>query len=194
LAICCLFLTLSACGGEEIILPSEDEVPLSDGVSSATVEVDIPESGEQGGLPLTRQADASFDGELPGSPELPGEALTCALTVSCAKTLYTTEALPAQTRALLPPDGLIFEDAEAAFYDGESVFDVLRRELARAGISFSYSETPGDTSPRIESIADIDEGVGLYWHYRVNGEFTHVGCGEFVVSIGDIIEVFFVVV
>ncbi|MCL2388518.1 MAG: DUF4430 domain-containing protein [Defluviitaleaceae bacterium] len=92
---------------------------------------------------------------------------------------------------LVPEDGVIFHATEVTAYEGESVFDVLNREMRNAGIHLVVRRTPIFDSVYIEAINNIfefDEGPLSGWKYRVNGEFISIGASLYLVQPDDVIE------
>jgi hypothetical protein len=92
---------------------------------------------------------------------------------------------------VLPPDGIIYETKEVTFYEGESVFDVLLREMKKNKIQMEFEMTPVYNSNYIEGINNIYEfdcGELSGWMYRVNGWFPNYGCSRYMLKDGDVIE------
>ncbi len=117
-------------------------------------------------------------------------ALTCTLSVS-ASTLAGNGGASSEVTALIPEGGYLFAPAEVEFSSGESVFDVLSRELTKAGIHFEFSETPAFNSKYIEGIGNIyefDGGELSGWMYSVNGEFPNVGASAYTLCDGDVVK------
>ncbi len=59
---------------------------------------------------------------------------TCTISVSCKAILDNMDLLDKDKWELVPKDGLIYGEKTVAFYEGESVFNVLQREMKKAGI------------------------------------------------------------
>ena len=92
---------------------------------------------------------------------------------------------------LVPEDGVIFPAAPVAFYDGESVFNVLQREMKKAGVHMEFADTPMYNSVYIEGIGNLYEfdcGERSGWMYRVNGWFPNYGCSRYQLEPGDTVE------
>lgn len=92
---------------------------------------------------------------------------------------------------MVPEDGTILANKQVEFYDGESVFDVLLREVKSAGIHMEYEFTPMYNSSYIEGINNLyefDGGELSGWMYKVNGWFPNYGCSRYEVKPGDVIE------
>ena len=95
---------------------------------------------------------------------------------------------------LVPPDGVIYSSDGVEYSDGDSVYDVLYREMRNAKIHFEYVNTPALNSVYIKGINNIYEfdcGGLSGWTYRVNGEVPDYGCSQYFISPGDIVEILY---
>ncbi len=100
-------------------------------------------------------------------------------------------SLKAEKALLVPDDGVIFAERQVEFTPGESVFDVLFREMRNAKIHMEFNQTPAHKSAYIEGINnfyEFDCGELSGWMFRVNGEFPNMGCSKYVIEPGDKIE------
>lgn len=128
---------------------------------------------------------------LPPSNENKEVDLTCTLSVSCATVLNNISKLTKEKHSIIPSDGIIFKEKEVVFYEGESVFNVLLREMKQNKIHFEFVNVPVFKSAYIEGIGNLYEfdcGELSGWMYRVNGEFPNFGCSQYTVKKGDKIE------
>jgi hypothetical protein len=119
------------------------------------------------------------------------KAFTCTISIRCGTLLDNLDALDEEKRELVPDDGVILTEVKATFFEGESVFDVLRRETKRAKIHMEYVDTPIYNSAYIEGIANLYEfdcGEGSGWMYEVNGWFPNYGSSRYVLKDGDEVE------
>lgn len=130
----------------------------------------------------------------PASAE-PGEennkAPTCTLSVRCDSILNHMDWLDKEKAELVPPNGVIYEERVVSFQEGESVFDVLLREMKNNQIHMEFENTPLYKSAYIEGIANLYEfdcGELSGWMYRVNGVFPNFGCSKYILHDGDKIE------
>lgn len=92
---------------------------------------------------------------------------------------------------VLPADGVIYKAQKVTFYEGESVFDVLLREMKKNKIHMEFSMTPIYNSNYIEGIHNIYEfdcGELSGWMYKVNGWFPNYGSSRYMLKDGDIVE------
>lgn len=122
-----------------------------------------------------------------------GEAAqtTCTISISCAVLLNNADLLPEEKCELVPASGCILAPTAVTFSEGESVFDVLKRTLAKYGIHMEFVDTPAYNSAYIEGIGNIyefDAGALSGWMYRVNGSFPNYGCSRYILQKGDVIE------
>ena len=74
-------------------------------------------------------------------------AHTCTLSVRCDTILDHLDRLDAEKAELVPEDGVIFPETQVTFYEGESVFNLLQREMKQAKIHLEFEETPLITPP-----------------------------------------------
>lgn len=118
-------------------------------------------------------------------------AHTCTLSVRCDTILDHLDWLDAEKAELVPEDGVIFPETQVTFYEGESVFNLLQREMKQAKIHLEFEETPLYHSAYIEGIHNLYEfdcGEGSGWTYRVNGWFPNYGCSRYQLQEGDVVE------
>lgn len=115
----------------------------------------------------------------------------CTLTVRCDTILENLESLEPEKREIVPSDGVIFPEKSVAFSEGESVFDVLLREMKQNKIHMEFVNTPMYSSAYIEGIANLYEfdcGELSGWMYSVNGIFPNYGCSLYTLCEGDVVE------
>ena len=131
---------------------------------------------------------------LPVEPEnatLTSIAYTCTLSVRCDTILGNIKNLDPEKVELVPEDGVILETITVTFYEGESVFNVLQREMRRANIHMEFVNTPIYNSAYIEGISNLYEfdcGELSGWMYKVNDWFPNYGCSRYQLKQGDVIE------
>lgn len=119
------------------------------------------------------------------------EEQTCVLSVRCDTLLAKLGQLSAEKQSLVPGDGILFPEAEVVFYEGESVFHVLQREMKKNRIHMEFVNTPGYQSAYIEGIGNLYEfdcGELSGWMYRVNGQAPGYGSSRWILQDGDVIE------
>jgi len=91
---------------------------------------------------------------------------------------------------LIPPDGIIFSGT-AEFFEGESVFNVLSREVRKNRIFRDSVNTPIYNSAYIKGINNIyefDAGERSGWIYSVNGIFPNYGSSNYILHADDVIR------
>lgn len=128
-------------------------------------------------------------------PETPAEEknqeLTCSLSVRCDTVLNNMEKLNPEKAELIPSDCIIYPETVLEFTDGESVFDVLLREMKANKIHLEFVNAPVYGSSYIEGIGNLYEfdcGELSGWMYRVNDKFPNYGCSKYILKPGDKIE------
>ncbi|MDD6275086.1 MAG: DUF4430 domain-containing protein [Clostridiaceae bacterium] len=142
------------------------------------------EAGAESVPEETSGAAEDGSGETVASP-------SCTLIIRCDTLLGKLEELPDGKAELVPADGLLLEATNVAFSEGESVFDVLKRELQARRMHLEFSENPLYDTAYIDGICNLYEydcGELSGWIYRVNGETPGYGCSQYLLSDGDVIE------
>ena len=112
--------------------------------------------------------------------------------VRCDTINNNPDLLDKAKHTVVPKDGIIFEKSNLMFSEGDSVFDVLLREMKNNKIHFEYVNTPMYNSVYLEGINNIYEfdcGAGSGWLYKVNGEFPACGCSQYILKNNDVIEI-----
>ncbi len=115
----------------------------------------------------------------------------CALTVRCDELLSNLDKLSRSKYNLIPKDGIIFSSERAKFSQGESVFDVLCREMKDNNIHMEFEYTPGFGSYYVKGIGNLYEsdcGNMSGWIYKINGKIPSVGCSQYILNHGDVVE------
>ncbi len=156
---------------------------------AAEMQID-PETGKDkyqtdpvpSGMPLPVEPEEAVIGE---------QEYTCTLSISCASILDNMELCDPEKRELVPEDGWILEPTQVTFYEGESVFHVLRRVCKQMKIHMEFENTPIYNSAYIEGISNLyefDVGELSGWMYQVNGWFPNYGCSRYQLKDGDVIR------
>ncbi|MBO5364181.1 MAG: DUF4430 domain-containing protein [Clostridia bacterium] len=112
----------------------------------------------------------------------------CTLTVRCDDVFQNLENLAEGKETILPQNGILYPEQTVEFSQGESVFDVLCREMRKNNIHFEFVKTPMYNSVYIEGIGNLYEfdcGDTSGWMYRVNGEKPNYGCSQYLLKEGD---------
>lgn len=133
----------------------------------------------------------SFSSDSSEISEITDAELTCTLSVRCDTVLKNIAWLDPVKRGIVPPDGVIFPETEVTFSDGESVFNILLREMKKNKIHLEFVNTPVYNSAYIEGIGNLYEfdcGELSGWLYKVNGSFPSYGCSRYKLNPGDKVE------
>lgn len=116
---------------------------------------------------------------------------TATLSVSCKTILENMHALDKEKWELVPEDGIIFPATQVVFYEGESVFNLLQREMKKNNIHMEFVNTPIYNSAYIQGINNLyefDVGELSGWMYKVNEWFPNYGASRYQLQDGDVIE------
>ena len=154
---------------------AHDNSGVSGAESAANQNTDVPEE------------PSSAAGVVPDVPE---EELHVVLSVSCAS-LVGNASLDPEKAELVPSDGVLFAAAEVVFYPGETVFNLLAREMRKNGIHMEFASFTAYKTAYVEGIGNLyefDAGELSGWMYRVNGVFPNKGCSAYTLSDGDVVE------
>ena len=138
--------------------------------------------------------DASSPGGGTGSsapaPDTP-QALTCTLTIRCDNILAHLDQLDPSRREFVPEDGVIYAARQVTFQEGETVYDLLKREAAQAGIQLTHDGSAYLQTIYITSIHNLrakDCGETGGWMYQVNGSTPGMSCSAYRLADGDFVS------
>jgi len=126
----------------------------------------------------------------PQDAKISDTALTCTISVRCDTIINNMKYLNLEKHELVPEDGWILKPTTVTFYEGESVFNVLQREMRRARIHLEFSNVPIYNSAYIEGINNLyefDVGELSGWMYKVNDWFPNFGSSRYQLMDGDVI-------
>ena len=188
-----LLLVLSGCGG------NGGSAPPSPSPTFSQENIDYSESQGMELDPETKldkyNTEPVPEGKpLPVEPENATVTETeyhCTFSISCASILDNMDKCKKNKRELVPEDGWILEPTEVVFFEGESVFQVLKRECKRRSIHMEFENTPIYNSAYIEGIHNLyefDVGELSGWMYSVNGWYPNYGCSRYALKDGDVVE------
>lgn len=178
-------------------LSAEEKMALAERMSGNTdpsVSAEPPEvqSGSNTAPPAEPGNDEdNQNAPSPNDSESEVKELTCTMSISCANILKNIAWLNKDKLELIPKDGIIFAETTVAFYKGESVFNLLVREMKKNKIHLEFVNTPVYNSAYIEGINNIYEfdcGELSGWMYRVNGVCPNYGCSRYILKQGDKVE------
>ena len=131
---------------------------------------------------------------VPIEPEnviISDKELSCTMSIRCDTILKNIAWLDKDKVELVPNNGIIFAEQTVTFYEGESVFNLLVREMKRNKIHLEFENTPIYNSAYIEGIGNLYEfdcGELSGWMYKVNGWFPNYGCSRYQLKSGDKVE------
>lgn len=120
--------------------------------------------------------------------------LQATLSVTCKSILNNMNLFNTDKIEVLPEDGIIYETKTITFSEGESVFDVLLREMQENNIHMEFVMTPIYNSHYIAGINNLYEfdcGELSGWMYRVNEWFPNYGVSRYLLEDGDKIELIY---
>ncbi|RXZ83010.1 DUF4430 domain-containing protein [Paenibacillaceae bacterium] len=117
--------------------------------------------------------------------------MTATLFVTAATILDNMDQFNEDKLEVLPKDGIIYKKRTVTFYEGESVFDLLLREMKSNKIHMEFSMTPIYNSNYVEGINNLYEfdcGELSGWMYKVNGWYPNYGSSRYSLQDGDVVE------
>ena len=117
--------------------------------------------------------------------------MTCTFSIECSTILNNWNDLKESKAEFVPADGWILYPSEVEFYEGETVFDVLKRVCNEAGIQMESEWTPMYNSyyvSGINNLYEFDCGKDSGWMYCVNGWYPNYGCSKYTLEDGDTVE------
>ena len=160
----------------------------------AVGETTPPNTEHDTTFPVAQEHLESPASRTPVEPEdmVSGDgSFTVTLSVRVDTLLHNMHILHRDKHELVPADAIIFPVTQVTAFEGESVFNVLQREMRRHGIHMASRFTPVFNSAYVEAINNLyefDVGELSGWMYKVNGWFPNFGSSRFVLSPDDIIE------
>ena len=83
--------------------------------------------------------------------------MTCTFSIECSTILNNWNDLKESKAEFVPADGWILYPSEVEFYEGETVFDVLKRVCNEAGIQMESEWTPMYNSYYVSGINNLYE-------------------------------------
>ncbi len=163
---------------EEIV--QEEEIP--------PILYDVEETKTQ--QPIKEEIEIATE-KIEETEEDTVNELSCTLSVKCDAIIDNIEMLNPEKRDIVPQNGVIFAEQTVVFYEDESVFNLLVREMKKNKIHLEFVNTPIYNSAYIESIANLYEkdcGKNSGWLYLVNGQSPSYGCSNYKLKEGDKVE------
>ena len=140
---------------------------------------------------LERGGNVQVDDNGNENPNDGKEKKYCTISIRCDTILNNMKDLDKGKGKYVPSNGIILSSSQIEFYEGETVFDVLKRACNLANIQIEYSWTPIYGSYYVEGLNhlyEFDCGGQSGWMYKVNGWYPNYGCSEYKIKEGDIIS------
>ena len=170
--------------------------------SSEGVEKDSEEYSQSQGMEINKSTgkDSYLTDPVPEGKSIPVEPqevsisdiqYTAKLSVRCDTILDNMKWLDKEKLELVPDDGVIFPATDVVFYEGESVFNILQREMKKNKIHMEFRNTPIYDSAYIigiNNLYEFDVGELSGWMYNVNGWFPNYGASRYQLKEGDVVE------
>lgn len=166
----------------ENLIEATQEEPLQT-IQQSDIEQQLPQKN-------AKDTEEQHKEEIPDSSANVQENY-CTLTVQCKTILSNMDKLKKEKQPYVPDDGIIFTEKTVQINPEETVFDVLLREMRNNKIHMEFVETPVYKSMYIKGINNLYEfdcGELSGWSYRVNGQMPEVGCSQYFVKSGDVVE------
>lgn len=176
----------------DISLPVVEKVESS--VQSESNKENVTVTKEDTGEDKYKTDPVPYGKPEPVEPEntaVTDKELTCTLSVRCDTILNNLDLINKEKADIVPKDGVIFSKKTVVFYEGESVFNILTREMKRNKIHLEFVNVPIYNSAYIEGIANLYEfdcGELSGWMYKVNDWFPNYGCSRYKLKEGDRVE------
>lgn len=118
----------------------------------------------------------------------PSDKKYCTIEIRCDTILNNMDKLTPGLEKYVPKNGVILSTIQVEIYDGENVFDILKRVTRDNRIQMEFRNDPVYSGAYIEGINylyEFDCGNESGWMYKVNGWFPNYGCSQYKVQNGD---------
>ncbi|QNM05712.1 DUF4430 domain-containing protein [Qiania dongpingensis] len=150
-------------------------------------------SGNQGGNSQTAPTQPAPTQPAPTQTATEPEEVTrtCIIEIRCDTVLNNMDQLTEGLEGYIPGNGVILSASEVELYEGETVFDVLKRTTRETGIKLEFRNDGVHGAGYIVGINHLNEfdcGEGSGWMYTVNGWFPNYGCAKYVLEDNDVIQ------
>ncbi|MGL5257148.1 MAG: DUF4430 domain-containing protein [Proteocatella sp.] len=138
-----------------------------------TVEKDTLDQGGNSGTPSGGTAGGTTGGS--GGGVIPTKEITVTLSID-KQTI---------------DKGYVLEPTVIKINKGDTVWNVLQKEMDARGISYRFSNSNQFGSVYVESIdgdGEFDHGRWSGWMYNVNGTYPNYGCSKYILNGGETIQ------
>lgn len=172
--------------------PVTMEPPEQVQASREQTETDTERSTEKPTSPVQNLTSEPPKPVAPQEQTTSNDKIICNFSVSCASILKHMDMLDEEKTELIPADGWIIKPVEIEVNEGESVFDILKRECKNRSIHLAFRWTPIYNSAYVEGINNIYEmdcGSSSGWTYYINDYFPNFGMSQYVPKNGDTIKI-----
>lgn len=179
----------------------EENTENTDGQQTETGETESTRTGNTQTAPKQDSEEESSELPLPGAEEdedrssgdgntgNTGKQNTVTFTIRCDTAVANGMAKESKWAGIVPADGCILPVITMEFEEGETVFDLLCRVRDTYKLQMEYSgANGGEYIEGINNLYEFDGGRWSGWMYCVNDWYPNYGCGQYVVSAGDVIE------
>jgi hypothetical protein len=166
---------------------SSPEPSESVATPTPSIEPSAPPAGSPSPKPTVPSAESTASSS---GPEGEKQA-QCTILVECTQVLSAMDSLKEEKYDIIPKDGIILQEQTIDLTEGDTPFDILRRETKRNKIQMKFSKTPLTGTVYVEGIGNLNEfdcGGTSGWMFSVNGEVPSVSAGEYVLKDGDIVR------
>ena len=133
-------------------------------------------------------ASVVSDRLLPVSSEKVSAKKYCMVEIRCDTVVDTGKLTNQAVAKYIPKDGTILAETRVEITDGETAFEVLKRDTREKRIQMEFRNDPLYSGAYIEGINhlyELDGGSGSGWMYKVNGWFPNYGCSQYKMKDGD---------
>lgn len=89
-------------------------------------------------------------------------------------------------------NGDIKSFTEKEISKNQSAFDLVKQVAEENNIGLKYKDYGGELGIFIEAIGGVENNIEQWWQYWVNGNYSVVGAGSYLLQPGDLIEFKFV--
>ena len=171
---------------------------VSSAASSRSVVTSSPVSSTSLSKPTSQAISKSTSSnavapKVPTASKAPSAvaAYNCSLFITCSDILKNKDQFSAEQLSVVPKDGLIYQASGITFKDGDTVYDLLIREMKAKNINVDHATSPLYGATYINGIDNIYEkkyGSSSGWLYAVNGKQPPVGCSSYKLKSGDKIQ------
>ena len=114
---------------------------------------------------------------------------TVTISIRCDTAIDNDLHKDEKWQGILPEDGCILQETMVPLYENDTVFDLLLTARDAYGIHMEYNGSNGlEYIEGIGNLYEYDGGRWSGWMFSVNGEYPDVGCGQYKLQDGDVVE------